>query len=913
MQNQHNANIEHPVTNSLIGRLFHYAQATPLHDAVVTPSFTLTYNQLAGRVITQAASLRNIGITSTSVIGINCADDAQHLMLCLATTYIGATSCTLPSYEGTEAHKTVIEYSGVTDVLDSTMALDLEYQNDLTNLSSAEKPASMARLLFSTSGTTGEPKLVVHYDSDLVEQAHRHIGSRQERFTCLASMEHNFAKRHRLYCLAAGASNIFLSGKLDIVVKECRTLNVNVMHVSSFQAQELLNQPDIHQLAGIRLKLGGSHIPQSLRAALRENITPNLQAGYGTTETGAIAFTDSDDSEAGESVGRALSGIEVRCIDAQRKPLKQGERGEVAIRCKGLFRGYHDKPELTAQRLENGWFYTGDMAYLDTQQRIHLCGRSDDMFTFNSMNIYPQEIESVIRQFPGVTDAVVIPKPSATHGNIPTALVVFNPALRPDLQALKNFVRKQAGVRSPRHYTFVDKIPTTLSGKVSRIEASKLTEKSDQIREKLINLLDEQLVKNVSSSLIKDFIENKRDLSFRKLDMDSLARMNLLVALETNYDIVISPQELTRFRTLGKLASRVLTLAETSNVQQLPHVSQATFSHVKSVHESTPYIVRFIQRLCTYCETVAQLNQTLAKLEHRLTPLDIAYLDQAHDKGQLLAHSTAEKFQAALSFWLNDTKHLMLNSGKSTPEPFGLQRITPKISLFSSPTGRPEKTLLIGFPPRDVRHLMMPNAVLLQHIDAAKYDLLMISAEEGGGYQFGTLPFGRKLKQQAQWLRQQAWFQQYQHIRTLGFSAGSFPAIALGYLLQAEIALSIAGRFHKKKHPLINLDKIMTTRQVLRKGHCENVIISYAAHNKRDQKLARFFAKACKGKEVAVEIKAERLPHLMLRRLTERGELAAYFAQTLFAKPDNAFFSNHQEKGIISFPLPPRPLGDVQA
>ncbi len=912
MRNQDNVNIEHRITKSLIGRLLHYAKITPLHDAIVTPSFVLSYSQLAERVMAQAIVLKKAGVSSESVAGINCADDVQHLVLCLAATYIGATSLTLPSYEGAQAHKRLIEHSGVTNVLDNSIALNLRSQNFLADLTSAGNPAFMACLLFSTSGSTGEPKLVVHHDSDLVEQSYRHIGSRQERFLCLASMEHNFAKRHRLYCLAAGASNVFLSGELDAVVEECLVLKVNVMHVSSFQAQELLHQNNINQLAGVRLKLGGSHIPLLLRASLRAGITSNLQAGYGTTETGAIAFTDPDDIGANESVGRALTGIEVCCVDANRNTLNQGQRGEIAIRCQGLFRGYYGKPELTAQNLEKGWFYTGDIAYLDEQQRIHLCGRSDDMFTFNSINIYPQEIESEIRQFPNVIDAVVLPKASSAHGNIPVALIVFNPSIRPNLPALKKFVQKQFGVRSPRHYTFVDKIPTNSSGKISRIEALKLTEKSDQIRQELIDFIDENLIQNIRASQVKGFIDGKRDLSFRKLDMDSLARMNLLVSLEINYDTIITPQELARLRTLGKLASRLSTLPDTPVLLQTPATLKMVFDNVKSSQESEPHIVRFFQRLCSYCKTVTQLNQIFSNLEHRLTPLDIASLDQAHSMNKLITHSVTEKFQKALSFWLNETKIFMLNSGKKIPEPFFLNRITPEITLFSSVVSGSKKTLLIGFPPRGSRHMMISSPVLLQHIDATKYDLLMITAMGEGGYQFGTLPFGRKINQQAYWLSQQVWFKQYSHIRTLGFSAGSFPAIAFGYLLKAEISLSIAGRFHKKKHFLINLYKIMTTWRFLKKGHCEKVLLSYSEHNMRDQKFAKFFAKACKGKEICIKIKTERLPHLMLRRLAERGELAAYFSQTLFAKPSNVFFSNHREKETIKFPILSNLTSDVR-
>lgn len=893
-----------PIPNTLIGRLLYHAEVTPLHDAIVTINFTLSYSQLAECVIAQVKALKKVGISATSVTGISCADDTQHLLLCLASTYIGARSCTLPSYEDAQVRKRIAAHCGVTHVLDGTTMLDMASQKVPKDLTTTADPASMACLLFSTSGTTGKPKLVIHHDSDLVVQANRHINSAQERFACLASVEHNFAKRHRLYCLAVGASNVFLSGELDAVVEECRTLKVNVMHVSSFQAQELLNQPNISQLSTVRLKLGGSHIPLPLRTALRANITSNLQAGYGTTETGAIAFTGLDDPDVGESVGQPLSGIEIRCVDEQRQPLKQGERGEVAIRCLGLFRGYLNQPELTSQRMDQGWFYTGDMAYLDEQQRVHLCGRSDDMFTFNSINIYPQEVESEILQFPGVVNTVVLPKPSSTHGSIPIALVVFNETMKPDLSALRKFVQKRVGVRSPRHYTFVDKIPTTLSGKVSRLESSKLTEKSDKTRQILINLLDEQLIQNVRSSQLKDFIDGKRDLSFRKLGMDSLARMNLLVSLETGYDIVVAPQELARLRTLGKLAARMLTLPETLVVKKTAYVQQVDFDNVKINQEPKPYIVRFLHRVCGYCKTVAQLNQALANLEHRLTPLDITHLYNAHTMGQLLVNTAAEKFQTALSFWLNETNRLMFNSDKQVPEPFVLRRITPEISLYSSSASSNEKTLIIGLPPRGVRHMMIPSAVLLQHIDATKYDLLMVTTEGGGGYQFGTLPFGRKLNQQALWLSQQVWFKQYQHIRTLGVSAGGFPAIALGYLLQAEIALSIAGRFHKIKHLLINLDIKMTMRQLLKKGHYQRVLMSYSAHNKTDQKFANFFAEACKAKEISIEIKAEKVPHLILRRLAERGELSAYFAQTLFAKPNNDFFSSHRQKETLRFPLP---------
>lgn len=885
MQNQSTLNTEAPNTHTLIGRLLHYAETTPDHDAVVTPIFSLTYYQLATNVMAQASALKALGVSHTSTVGIHCNDDTQHLVLTLAATYLGATSCTIPSYENLEARQAIQAYCDVTHVLDKSIAIDLEQSPDNIDFTYNQAPASC--LLFSTSGSTGKPKLVMHHDTDLVAQAHRHVGSPSERFTCRASMEHNFAKRHRLYCLAVGATNVFLNGELENVVEDCLKLAVNVMHVSAFQAQELLDLPNIKQLAHIKLKLGGSHVPETLRKALRTNITSTLQAGYGTTETGAIAFTDPDDLNASESVGQALPGIEIRCVDADRNPVQQGKRGEVAIRCKGMFRGYYKQAEITTQRLENDWFYTGDTAYLDTQQRIHLCGRSDDMFTFNSMNIYPQEIESVIRQFPDVMNAVVLPKPSSTHGNIPIALVEFNPTMRPHVSALKKFVEKQVGTRSPRQYIFVDKIPTNAAGKVSRIAASTLTEKSDQMRQALIDLLDEQWKDHVKPPLVKDFIDGKRDLSFRKLQMDSLARMNLLVAIEVNYDIIISPQELVRLRTLGKLASRIINSTDKIRNTDTPNNQQIAFENIQLQAGERPYIVRLFKRFAQYCDTATQLNQIFSDLEYRLTPLDVAHIDLAHSKTALIDNPKKEKLNQAVSDWLAETKTLMFKSGNKTPEPFVFKRLTREITLFSNGNNTQQKTLIIGFTPRDAPHMMVPNSVLLQHIDAKKYDLLMIAGVNRHNYGFGKLPFGKKLKQLSQALHQHININAYQEVRTLGFSSGGFPAIVIGHLLDAKVALSIGGRFHKRKYVMANLDMILSIRNAYKTGLCNRTIASYSANNKRDQKFAKLLHKICHAEKVAVEIKNENLPHLPLRRLIERGELRAYLAKTLFAETNH--------------------------
>lgn len=893
-----------PATDTLIECLLHHASNNPQHDAVVTSEFVLSYEQLFQWVQRQAKQFYNADLSADSVIAIKCANDVQHLILCLASTYIGATSCTIPSHETDESQQAIIKRCGAHLVVDEAVSSDPTANSTDLGENITEEKTQAAKLLFSTSGTTGEPKLVVHQSCDLVAQAHRHVSSEQERFACLASMEHNFAKRHRLYCVAAGATNIFLDAEQESLVEQCQSLRVNVMHVSAFQAQELLATPGINALSSIRLKLGGSHVPTTLRQQLRDQITAKLQAGYGTTETGAIGFTAPDDINDGESVGQPLPGIEIRAVSPDRKILGDGEQGELAIRCEGMFRGYLGKPDLTDERLIDGWFYTGDIGYLDRQQRIHLCGRADDMFVFNSMNIYPQDIESEICQFPGITDAAVLPKPSSIHGNIPVALVVFNKETKPKLPKLKKFVQDRVGLRSPRQFIIVDEIPRNASGKIARKEVLGLSNKSDEARRCIVQGLDERSKNSLAPSLIEDFEKGNVDIRVREINMDSLARMNLLIALEVNYDVIITPQEFSQFRTLGNIVARVLSQNEPqqNNTSETKNIHHSTSNQPALNTQPQPYVVRFFQRIFSYCHTVAQLYKALTTLEHRLTPADVELLNSRYIQQQLIPPNTAKKFHDALSQWLTNIKRMMDDSGKLQAEAFNAQRITTTATYFTGPGSPAEKTLLVCFAVAGGRCLMMPNAVLMQHTDSSKYDLLIISEPLNESYRMGVPLLGNTVLEVIEWVSSLDLIKDYRRIRTMGSSAGCYPAVIAGYYLNAELVVSVGGRFHSEHHPGKILGRIFTTWRAVNKKQQVHVLMSFDNKVTRDRHYAKIMAWLSRGNLNAIEFSNGNVGHLILERLVERGELAPYLARTVFASMDDKHIATKQAKSIMTLP-----------
>ena len=465
---------EPPAAAGLPMQLARHARLRGEHPAIVTAARSLSYSELHAQVEGLARGLIRQDIGAGAVVGVACCDELQHLLLALALMRVGAAQFTAIASGGADAAGAA-DRLGATAVLDDP-AVQGMLENPPDQLLPAPEAVADSSIYLATSGTSGQAKLVCLLDSDLVAQAPRHIRDETERFACLAHIEHNFSKRHRLYCVAQGATNVFIDAPLASLSEQLSQLSVGTLHLSAYQARELLSAPGLARLSSLRLKIGGSHVPMALRQRLQAQISQDLHTGYGTTETGAIAFATGRDHDESESVGRPLPGIQLRILDPAGQPLAAGERGQIVIAGAGLFRNYHGQPELTAARMIDGWFHTGDIGSLDEGGRLVLAGRADDMFVFNSMNIYPEELETVIRQFPGIVDAAVVPRSSAVHGDIPVALLQQAAGADIDTAALRDYLRPRTGLRCPRQFVTVDRIPRNATGKIRRDAALALLE-----------------------------------------------------------------------------------------------------------------------------------------------------------------------------------------------------------------------------------------------------------------------------------------------------------------------------------------------------------------------------------------------------------------------------------------------------
>jgi long-chain acyl-CoA synthetase len=167
------------------------------------------------------------------------------------------------------------------------------------------------------------------------------------------------------------------------------------------------------------------------------------------------------------SAGTAQLAVEVRIADEDDRPLPAGEVGEVLARGDSVMRGYWRSPEATAAALRGGWLHTGDIGSIDPDGFLTLRDRSKDLIISGGANVYPREVEEVLRRHPAVAEASVVGRPDPEWGETVVAFVVPAPGASCDAAALDaHCLAHIARFKRPRDYRFVDALPKNNYGKV---------------------------------------------------------------------------------------------------------------------------------------------------------------------------------------------------------------------------------------------------------------------------------------------------------------------------------------------------------------------------------------------------------------------------------------------------------------
>jgi long-chain acyl-CoA synthetase len=171
-------------------------------------------------------------------------------------------------------------------------------------------------------------------------------------------------------------------------------------------------------------------------------------------------------------VGTILKGYEVQIRDREGNIVKDPkEEGILWLKGPSVFQGYFKDPERTAERIKDGWFNTGDIVKIDEDGYLSILDRESDIIIVGGFNVYPAEVEEVIRSIPGVLESAVVGVPHPISGEIVKAYVVKRPGAELQPREIISYCKERlAHYKVPRVVEFIDELPRSSIGKVLRRE-----------------------------------------------------------------------------------------------------------------------------------------------------------------------------------------------------------------------------------------------------------------------------------------------------------------------------------------------------------------------------------------------------------------------------------------------------------
>ncbi|MCU0270634.1 MAG: FadD3 family acyl-CoA ligase [Acidimicrobiales bacterium] len=503
--------------------------------AVVEADLTLTYGELATRVRDAARAMMAAGLQPGDVAAVWAPNIHEWIVAALGLHAAGGTLVPLNTrFKGNEAGY-VLERSGarllfaVTDFLDADYVALLraarggpadgrpvsglarlerivvlrgavpdgaqswsEFLDGASAVSEADAdaraeavhPDDLSDMLF-TSGTTGNPKGVMTTHGQnlraFLDWA-TVVGLRQgDRYLIINPFFHAFGYKAGILASLMTGATIYPQTVLDVptVMHRVAEERITMLPGTPTLYQTIIHHPDFGStdLSSLRLAVtGAAAIPVELVVQMREVLGfETVITGYGLTEACGIATMcryDDDPETIATTSGRAIPGVEVRCIDEAGDPVPAGEAGEVVLRGYNVMKGYLDDPEQTAETIDaDGWLHTGDVGVLDERGYIRITDRVKDMFIVGGFNAYPAEIENLMLADDRIAQVAVVGVPDPRLGEVGMAFVLLRPGQQATEAEIIAWCRENmANYKVPRHVRFVDALPLNATGKVLKYE-----------------------------------------------------------------------------------------------------------------------------------------------------------------------------------------------------------------------------------------------------------------------------------------------------------------------------------------------------------------------------------------------------------------------------------------------------------
>jgi len=488
-----------------------HAHVFPYKLAVADDRRRLTYGEFEREVNQVAHALASLGVGAGSRVAIMLPNCAEYLVVLQALPRLGASAVQI----GTRLKAGEIEYilgnaqprafiyhasfAGEVEEacrragMDAGALLEISDQGGsyqaLVERQVGERPPPFAgktgdsSVIVYTSGTTGKPKGASRNLSktglDAVADLVSSVGIRNDDVhLVVCPLYHSAAPAFAVIMMSLGGSLVvtdhFDAESILALIERERVTCAFMVPTQLVRLTAL--DPAVRQrydLSSLRWILSGA-APLTTETARRfqEAYGPIVWNFYGSTETGLVTLAEPADHAARPgTVGRVLSGNQLRVLGDDGRELPVGEVGELYVRNSMLITGYHGDQAATDKAMKEGFFSVGDLARVDGEGFVYLASRVHDMVISGGVNIYPAEIEEHLHRHPDVMEAAVVGVPDDEWGERLVAFVVARPGAGLTAEEVIQFCREGlADYKRPRVVEFMEALPRNPTGKVLKRE-----------------------------------------------------------------------------------------------------------------------------------------------------------------------------------------------------------------------------------------------------------------------------------------------------------------------------------------------------------------------------------------------------------------------------------------------------------
>ncbi|MFI5793467.1 AMP-binding protein [Streptomyces sp. NPDC051677] len=522
---------------TVVDDLLDHATAQPLKTAVISHHHdrepdTLTYAELAEWVDRFAGALLELGVRRGEVVSMQLPNWWQFVALHLACGRIGAvTNAILPilrrrevsficdrlrsrvlivprSFRGFDHAAMAAEVSAGLDTLEHVLAIDADGVGLPTGVRDFDRhfvhadwrgrhretlagpgpePDTVAQVQF-TSGTTGEPKGVVHTWNTVyagMRPSVEAVGlTSDDVVLAFSPLAHTVGFYYGITMPVSYGMTVVLQDLWDprVALGLVRRHAVTWTMAATPFIKDLCDaaEPEAAAMTLRRISCAGAPIPPSLVHQVQDILNATLFSVWGMTEVGAVTSTLSSDDplRAAETDGAAMAWNELAVLGPDGAEVPKGSVGRLGVRGASLLVGYHGRPDLFEAAFDaQGWFDTGDLARMDDAGYIRIAGRAKDIVVRGGENIPVVEVEAELVRHPGVRDVALVGVPDERLGERATAVVVpTDPAAPPNLGDLTGFLEEQGMAKHfwPEFLTVVPELPRTATGKIQKFRVREL-------------------------------------------------------------------------------------------------------------------------------------------------------------------------------------------------------------------------------------------------------------------------------------------------------------------------------------------------------------------------------------------------------------------------------------------------------